>query len=284
MKKIIAGAFSVALLSTPAVAQSPVLESIASDGVVTIGHREASTPFSFIDDNGNVSGYSIDLCLEIVEDIKKQLGRDDLQVNYVPVNPQTRIALVANGTVDLECGATTNNLTRQQQVGFSPIMYTTGTRLLVTKDSGISGIGDMDGMRIAVAQGAANEVAVTNAADALGIEIDLLYTKDIAEAMLALETDRVDAVTSDDILLYGLASKSSNPDKFSVVGDFLSYEPYAIMINRADPDFALLVNRTLSRLFRTQEINAIYEKWFEPMGVPMTDSFIVVRDLQALNE
>lgn len=284
MKKLMLTVFASALLSTPALAQGSVLESIASDGVVTIGHREASMPFSYIDENSEVVGYSIDLCLEIVEDIKKELGRDDLQVDYVPVNPQTRIALVANGTVDLECGATTNNLTRQQQVGFSPIMYTTGTRLLVANDSGIAGIGDMDGMRIAVAQGAANEVAVTNAAEAIGIDIDLLYTKDIAEAMLALETDRVDAVTSDDILLYGLVAKSSNPENFSVVGDFLSYEPYAIMMNRDDPDFALLVRRTLARLFRTQDIDAIYAKWLEPMGVPMTDSFIAVRDLQALNE
>ena len=152
----------------------------------------------------------------------------------MPVNPKTRIALMANGTIELECGSTTNNLTRQQQVEYLPTTFITGTKLLVRKNSGIRSVKDLDGKTIALAQGTTNERAVKAAAEELGLDLKILPVKDHAQGMLSLETDRVDAYSTDHILLFGLISKSKTPEKSAVVGDFLSFDPYAIMVRRSE--------------------------------------------------
>jgi glutamate/aspartate transport system substrate-binding protein len=205
--------------------------------------------------------------MKIVDAVAEELGMD-LEVEYVPVNPQTRIALMANGTIDLECGSTTNNLTRQQQVEYLPVTFVTGTKILTRVDSGISSVADLDGKVIALAQGTTNERAVTAAVEAAGLDVRVLPVKDLAEGMLSLETDRVDAYASDHILLFGLISKSRTPDDFVVVGDFLSFDPYALMVRRDDSAFELVGKKALGAVFRTGEINAIYAKWFDPLGVP----------------
>ena len=243
------------------------LAKIAESGTIVIGHRESSVPFSYLDENQVPVGYSIDLCMKIVDAVSEELGMD-LEVEYVPVNPQTRIALMANGTIDLECGSTTNNLTRQQQVEYLPVTFVTGTKILTRVDSGINSVADLDGKVIALAQGTTNERAVTAAVEAAGMDVRILPVKDHAEGMLSLETDRVDAYASDHILLFGLISKSRTPDDFVVVGDFLSFDPYAIMVRRNDSAFELVGKRALAAVFRSGDIDAIYAKWFEPLGVP----------------
>ena len=232
------------------------LEKIKQSGEIVIGHRESSVPFSYLDDAQKPVGYSIDLCMKIVDAVSKELGQD-ISVKYVPVNPKTRIALMANGTIDLECGSTTNNLTRQEQVEYLPTTFVTGTKLLVRKDSGIQSVADLDGKTVALAQGTTNERAVMAAVEAAG--------------MLSLETDRVDAYSSDHILLFGLISKSKNPDDFVVVGDFLSFDPYAIMVPRNDSAFELVGKKALAEVFRSGEIYDIYGKWFDDLGVPADD-------------
>lgn len=286
MRKLLTTLLTCSLMSwgsAALAADGPVITKIKKDGVVRIGHRESSIPFSYLDNNKQAVGYAIDICMKIVDSIKEKTGRNDLKVEFVPVTPKTRIALVANGTIDLECGSTTNSLKRQRQVAFSPVTYVTGTRLLVAKGSGIKDVQDLDGKVVAVAQGASNEKALAKAAKAAGVTFKFLYTKDISEGILAVSTDRADALTSDDILLFGLIAKSKTPEKFAVTGDLHSYDPYGIMMRRDDVDFQLLVRSELARLFRTKEIDAIYTKWFEPLGVPMTDKFKAARDLQAFN-
>ncbi|MCP3057024.1 amino acid ABC transporter substrate-binding protein [Aurantimonas marianensis] len=282
---IIVAAALAAGSALPAAAQDLTgkLAKIAEAGEIVIGHRESSVPFAYLDENQKPIGYSIDLCMKIVETVEETVGKD-IEVRYVPVNPKTRIALMANGTIDLECGSTTNNLTRQEQVEYLPTTFITGTKILTRKDSGIQSVDDLDGKAIALAQGTTNERAVKAAVEEKGLDVKILPVRDHAEGMLALETDRVDAYSTDHILLFGLISNSKNPDDFAVVGDFLSFDPYAIMVPRDDSAFELVGKKALAALFRSGEIDAIYEKWFGPMGVEQTDLLTAAFQIQALPE
>jgi len=277
-----AGAASVAPASFAA-ESGGTLKKIADSGTVAIGYRESSIPFAYLDDAQKPVGYSIDLCAKIVDRIGQALGRE-VQVRYVPVNPKTRIPLLANGTIDLECGATTNNLTRQQQVAFLPTTFITGTKLLVRKDGGIQSVKDLEGKSIALPQGTTNERAIQEQIAKLGLNVRVLPVKEHAEGMLALETGRVDAYSTDHILLAGLISKSRTPDAYAVVGDFLSFDPYAIMVRRDDSAFELVGRQALSELFRSGEIDAIYAKWFDPLGVAQTDLLQAAFRIQAFPE
>ena len=267
---VLATAFGV----VPAAAQDlgPTLNRIKQSGTITLGHRETSIPFSFIGDDQKPQGYTVDICMRIVEEVKKEIDAPNLQVKFVPVTPQTRIPLTANGTVNLECGSTTYNLTRSQQVDYSFITFITGTKLLVKKGSGIAKIEDLAGKSVGLAQGTTNERVVKEALERLKVaNAKVLNVKDHAQGFLALETDRIDAYATDDILLYGLISKAKSPEQYEVVGPFYSYDPYAIMMQQNDSRFRLVVNRTLAKLFRSGEIAPIYDKWFQPMNVPMSD-------------
>jgi len=280
----LAAAAAIATLGTAAAAQDITqgrLAAIAERGSIVLGHRESSVPFAYLDENQQPVGYSIDLCMKVVEAVEETLGQD-LEVRFVPVTPQTRIALMANGTIDLECGSTTNNLTRQEQVEYLPVTFITGTQILTRVDSGINGIDDMDGKRIGLAQGTTNERAIMAEMEARGLDIDILPVRDHAEGMLALETDRIDAYSTDHILLHGLIAKSRTPEDFTVVGDFLSYDPYALMVPRNESDFELVGKRAMAEVFRSGEIDAIYEKWFGPLGVAQSDLLRAAFRLNAL--
>ena len=270
-------------------AEYGTLKKIKDSGTITIGHRESSVPFAYYNKSQKPIGYSMDLCEKIVQRAEKEIGKK-LNRKYYPVNPKTRIQLLANGTIDIECGSTTNNLTRQQQIDYAHVTFITGTKLLVKKSSGIKSIDGMKGKKIALAQGTTNEKAVTkvNADKKLGIQT--VNVKDHAEGFLALETGRVDAYSTDHILLFGLISKAKKPSDYAVVGEFLSYDPYAIMIRRDDSAMRLVANAELSDLFRSGEINKIYDKWFmnklpedgNALGVPQTDLLKAAFTMQAL--
>ncbi len=285
MKHLLPVAAIAALVGLPAAAQdlSGKLAEIAEDGEIVIGHRESSVPFSYLDENQQPIGYTIDLCMKVVEAISERIGQE-VEVRYVPVNPKTRIALLANGTIDMECGSTTNNLTRQEQVEYLPTTFITGTKILTRTDSGIESVDDLDGKVIALAQGTTNERAIKAAVEERGLDVEILPVRDHAEGMLALETDRVDAYSTDHILLHGLIDKARNPDDFAVVGDFLSFDPYAIMVPRNDSAFELVGKAALAEVFRSGEIDEIYAKWFDDMGVEKTDLLDAAFEIQAYPE
>ncbi|WP_349370201.1 amino acid ABC transporter substrate-binding protein [Salinarimonas sp.] len=265
-----AGALAAAFgLAATAQAQAQdlygTLAKIDEANEIVIGHRETSIPFSWIDSAGGPpQGYSVDLCLRIADAVKEELGKPDLNVRFVPVTPQTRIPLLANGTIDIECGSTTNKLSRQEQVAYLPVTFITGTKLLVKTDAGVETLADLEGKRIALAQGTTNERVIKEMIEGQMLDVEVLNVKDHAEGFLALETDRVDAYSTDHILLYGLITRARDPENYAVVGDFLSYDPYAIMVRRDDSAFQLLGTRVLADLFRSGEINDIYAKWFMP--------------------
>ncbi len=272
-------------LNVSAQGDSYVLKRIKERGVINMGHREASVPFAWIQD-GKVQGYSIDLCNKFVDKIKDTLGMPDIEVKHVPVTSQTRLALIANGTIDMECGSTTNNLTRQKQVDYLPVTFITGTKLGVKKGSGIKEIEDLDGKRIALSQGTTNEKAVKRVMRKKGLKIKITPVKDHPQAWLALESGRVDAYATDDVLLFGLISKSKNPDQFEVVGRFLSYDPYGLMVPRHDSTYRRLGTVLLADLMRSGEMQKIYDKWFNPgptnINMPMSDTLKAAFEIQAL--
>ena len=250
ISKLTAGLLAAAFLSAPAIAQelTGTLKKIKDSGTITIGHRETSIPFSYLDDKQQPIGYSMDLCAAIVEEVKKELALPTLNVKYNPVTSQTRIPLMSNGTIDIECGSTTNNLTRQKQVAFAPVTFVTGTKLLAKKSSKIKSYKDLKGKTVVVTQGTTNERVIKALSDKENLNIKFLNAKDHAESFLTVESGRAAAFSMDDVLLYGLVAKAKKPKDFEVVGDYLSYDPYGIMYRKNDADFGVVVIARLPRL------------------------------------
>ncbi len=239
------------------------LKKIKESGTITLGHRDASIPFSYL---GGASrqpiGYAHDLQLKVVEALKQQLGLPELKVRYNLVTSQTRIPLVQNGTVDLECGSTTNNLERQKQVAFSVGIFEVGTRLLTRKTSGINDFPDLAGKNVVTTAGTTSErlLKAMNAQKRMGMNI--IAAKDHGESFLMLESGRAAAFMMDDALLYGEMAKARNPDDWTVVGTPQSFEIYGCMLRKGDPTFKKAVDDALVATFKSGEINAIYDKWF----------------------
>ena len=284
--KLILGCVAATLLSAPVFAQelAGTLKKIKDSGAITIGYRETSVPFSYLDDKQQPIGYSIDICNAVVEEIKKELALPNLTVKYNPVTSQTRIPLMANGTVDIECGSTTNNLTRQKQVSFAPITFITGTKLVVKKSAKIKSYKDLKNKTVVVTQGTTNERIIKSLSDKDKLNIKFLNAKDHAESFLSVETGRAQAFAMDDVLLYGLVAKAKTPKDYEVVGDYLSYDPYGIMFRKNDDDFGVVVRRTISGLMRGEQMGTLgpiaqmYDKWFvnklpdgASIGMPMSD-------------
>ena len=272
-------------LAAPASAQDAVgvvkltgtLQKVKSTKTITIGFRDASVPFSYLGPGRTPIGYSIDLCLVIVEDIRGELGDDTIQVKYVSVNPQNRISMVADGAVDLECGTTTNNAERQKQVAFSPIIFVSGTKLLAKRSAKYKSYPDLKGRTVVVTEASTNEAAIKaiNAKEKLGI--NLMVVRDNAQAFEAVETGKADAWGGDDVVLTATAVESKRPQDYVVLGDFLSYDPYGIMYRKNDPDLDALVKRTFEKLAETRELARICEQWFRrklpsgrTLGITMT--------------
>jgi glutamate/aspartate transport system substrate-binding protein len=260
------------------------LKKVKEANAIALGIRDTSVPFSFLNEKQQPVGYSMDLCMKVVDAVKAELNLPTLQVKHIPVISQTRIPLVANGTVDLECGSTTNTLTRQKQAEFSPVTFIGGTRLLVKAKSGIKEVEDLKGKTISVSQGTTNERVIKNLSEKLNLGIKVLNVKDHAEGFLVLESGRVDANVSDDVQLYGLRANARNPADYAVVGRSLSYEPFGLMFRRGDPDFKLLVTKTLAGLMRSGEMEKIHAKWFGPLGITVDEATRAAFALQSLPE
>jgi glutamate/aspartate transport system substrate-binding protein len=256
------------------------LKKIRDTGVIKIGHRDASIPFSYLDDSQKPIGYGVDICLKIADAIKANLKMPNLKVEFVPVTSQTRIPILTGGNIDVECGSTTNSIERQKQVAFAPTYFMTGTKIVVKKSSGIKGYDDLKGKTVVFTQGTTNERAMKAYNDAKNLGINFVPSKDHAESFLAVETGRAVAFPMDDILLYSLIASAKTPSDYMVIGEFLSDDPYAIMMRKDDAEFKKLVDATVSNLYKSGEINKIYTKWFQSnippkginLGFPMSDA------------
>jgi glutamate/aspartate transport system substrate-binding protein len=238
------------------------LEKVKKSGEITLGIRESSIPFSYLDDNQKPIGYSLDLCTKIVESIKTQLNLPTIKVNYTPVTSQTRIPLIANGTIDLECGSTTNTIERQKQVVFSVAHFVTSVRMAVKANSGIKSLNDLDGKAVVTTSGTTSDRYVKQNEQGDKLNVKNIYGKDHAESFQILESGRADAFVLDDVLLAGLIARSKNPKDIVIVGPALSVEPYGIMLRKDDPELKKIVDDTLIGLFKSGEINKMYDQWF----------------------
>jgi len=241
---------------------SGTLAKIRASGFVTIGYRDASVPFSYLGPGRTPIGYSIDICLAVVDAIRAELSNAAIQVKYFPVNSQTRIPLVVDGTIDLECGSTTNNLERQKQVAFSPIFFVSGTKVMVKRASKLRSYRDLRGRTVAVTEGTTNEAAIKAVNAKEGLAIKIVQFRDHDQSFAALAAGKVDAWAGDDALLYAQAAESATPRDFAVLAEYLSYDPYGIMFRRDDPAFAALVKRTFDELAESRELARLYDQWF----------------------
>lgn len=274
----VAGLIAISAITTQfALAQSPggTLEKIVASKTFAIAYREESVPFSFIDSSGKPKGYAIDICLKIAEEIKTQFKLDKLDIKYVPITPQTRIPVIANGTANAECSSTTITTGRMKQVEFLTPNFITGTKLLVRKGSGINKIEDLEGKTLIALAGTTNEKAALEEIAKRKLKVNMVKVKDHPQALLNLEQGRADAYTSNDVVLYGIRTMAKNPSDYEVVGPFYSYDPFSIMIPKNDTDFRALGLKVMSDLYRSGEIFTIYKKWFEPgptnINLPMND-------------
>jgi glutamate/aspartate transport system substrate-binding protein len=256
--------FFVGCLSISAFGQ-PVqgtLEKIKSTNTITMGYREASLPFSYLGDDQKPVGYTVDLCTRVAAGIQQQLGLNDLRVKWTPVTPENRMSMVANGTIDLECGSTTNTLSRQAQVDFSHMIFVDGGSLLINTSSNIKDLSDLAGKRVAVIPGTTMEKVLAEALQKANIEVELIQVREHSDGIAVLENGGADAYASDRVILINLALTSKDPKKLALADQYLSYEPYGLMLRRGDADFRLAVNSVLSRLYRSGQIYPIYERWF----------------------
>ncbi|HJV73005.1 MAG TPA: transporter substrate-binding domain-containing protein [Noviherbaspirillum sp.] len=280
ISKLIAVLIGAGLIAGAAHAQeSGTLKKIKDSGTITLGVRDSSIPFSYLDDKQAYQGYSIDLCMKAVSAIQKHLGLSQLNVKMNPVTSATRIPLMANGTIDLECGSTTNSIERQKQVAFAPTMFIVGTRFLAKKSSNIQSINDLKGKSVVSTAGTTSMKLITTLNGEKNLGMNLLSAKDHAESFLMVETGRATAFLMDDILMASLAASSKNPNDYSITKEALSVEPYGIMMRRDDPAFKKVVDQAISNVYTSGEINKIYAKWFTspipPKGInlnwPMTE-------------
>jgi ABC-type amino acid transport substrate-binding protein len=243
------------------------LKKIKNTGTITLGYRDSSRPFSFEGPDGKPTGYSVDLCTRVAASVGRELGIPSLQVKWTKVTVANRMQLVANGTIDLECGSTTASLSRQEEVDFSLLTFVDGGSLLVTDASGIRNLATIDGKRVAVIPGTTTETSLNAALKKRSFTVTTVAVKDHDAGVAALDNGTADAYASDRVILIGVGRTSKQPEKLSLTDDFFSYEPYALMLRRGDAGFRLSVNRALAGLYRSGEVVPIFEKWFSSINV-----------------
>jgi glutamate/aspartate transport system substrate-binding protein len=258
---------AVVLLATAANAQtgeglSPTLANIKKTHVVRLGYRESSPPFSFLDQANRPIGYSLELCEAIVDEIGAEVDDANLKIEYVKVTSDDRIPAVVQNKIDLECGSTTANAERAKQVAFSPLMFVAGTKLMVSKASGIAAAADLKGKTVVVTKGTTNEQAMHAVDKKLALGLNIVAAPDHEQSYQMLVDGKADAFATDDILLYGLIARHKSQDKFRVTGDYLSYDPYGIMFRKSEPQLAAVVERTFHKLGSNRDLIPLYNKWF----------------------
>ncbi|HRD94750.1 MAG TPA: amino acid ABC transporter substrate-binding protein, partial [Accumulibacter sp.] len=257
------------LLCSPTPAEAAgTLDKIRASQTISLGYREASIPFSYTGQDRQPWGYSVDLCTRVAAAVVRLLGLDELQLQWVRVTPETRIAKLKSGEIDLECGSTTSSLSRMEEVDFSLPIFVDGGSYLSPWAAGIKNLQDLAGKSIAVAVGTTTEQTLAKALTEHRVGAELVKVGDHQQGIDAMAKGEVDAYASDRSLLIGLALDSGNQDSWSLGQEIFSYEPYALMLRRDDADFRLVVNRELARLSRGGEIYAIYDRWFGVLGKP----------------
>ncbi|MBV8465577.1 MAG: transporter substrate-binding domain-containing protein [Burkholderiales bacterium] len=264
MRKFAIMAAVVAAFATGAQAEdlTGTLKTINDTNTIRIGYRESSIPFSYLDQNQKPVGYAMDLCMAVVDAVKKKLNKPTLAVSLIPVTSQTRIPLMVNGTIDLECGSTTNSKERQKQVAFSDSYYVTSVRMVVKANSGIKSLSDLNGKSVVTTTGTTSDRYIKQNEKGENLDVKNLYGKDHAESFLMVESGRASAFVMDDILLASLIAESKNPKDFAIVGPALSVEPYGIMMRKDDPQIKQVADATLQGIFKSGEGNKLYNKWF----------------------
>lgn len=267
-------------VSLPAVAQeaalSLTLANVKRTHTVRLGYREASLPFSYLDQAGQPIGYSLDLCNSIVEEIAAELS-EDLKIDYVKVTPETRIPALLHDKIDLECGSTTASPDRTRRVAFSPLLFIAGTKVMVPMASAVSNITDLKGQTVVVTRGTTNEHAIQIANKKFALDLVILATTDHEQSYQLLADGKAQAFVTDDILLYGLIARHNAHETFKVVGDYLSYEPYGIMFRKGEPQLEDVVDRAFRRLATNHDLVPLYRKWLvdrlptgERLDVPLS--------------
>jgi glutamate/aspartate transport system substrate-binding protein len=241
---------------------SPALANIKATKAVRLGYREASPPFSFLDQANRPIGYSLELCQAIVEELGVEVDDPNLRIDYVLVTPETRIPAILDNRIDLECGSTTANAERRQRVAFSPLIFVAGTRLMVPKELRVSSITDLKGKTIVVTRGTTNEQAIQAADKKFSLGLKIVTADDHEQSYRMVADGKADAFATDDVLLYGLIARHKAQDRMKVVGDLLSYEPYGIMFRKGDPQLAAVVERTFRKLATNHDLVPLYRQWF----------------------
>lgn len=285
MKKSLVGCAAFVALAAAGAAHAQAtdtLKKLKDTGVVTMGVRESSGALSYTLGDGKYVGYHVEICQKVLGDIEKQLGRK-LEVKYQPVTSQNRIPLVQNGTVDIECGSTTNNMTRQKDVAFAVTTFVEEVRIAVKANSGITSIAQLNGKKVATTTGTTSVQTLRKNERATNVNFEEVFGKDHADSFLLLETGRADAFVMDGSLLAGLIAKSKNPADYKIVGEVLSVEPIAIMIRKDDPAFKKAVDDSLRAMMKSGDIAKLYDKWLmQPIppanakvGLPMSENLKV---------
>jgi glutamate/aspartate transport system substrate-binding protein len=256
---------------------SGTLKKIKDTGTITLGYRENSLPFSYLNKRAQPIGYSLDLCREIVEEASTELDGMDIKVTLSPVTSADRLVRVKAGEIDLECGSTTSNLQRQKDVAFSPIFFVAGTKLMVPKASKVTSYRDLAGKTVVVTAGTTNEAALRTISEKQKLGINVVTERDHAESFAVLEAGKADAFATDDVLLYGIIATEPRAHDMKVVGEYLSYDPYGLVYRRDDPAFAAVVNGAFARMAADRRLTELYNRWFlrrlptgETLNLPMS--------------
>ncbi len=255
-------ALALAFTAVQAEALTGTLKKIKDTGSMTVGYRESSIPFSYLDGNGKPVGYAMELCGKVVDAVKADLQMPNLKVNYAPVTSSNRIPLLENGTIDLECGSTTNSVARQKQVAFGPTYFVINVSAAVKKDSGINDFAQLGGKTIVTTSGTTSVPLLKKYEKTKDLDFKEIYGKDHAESFLLMADGRAVAFVMDDILLAGQIANSKDPSAYKILPGSLPSEPYSMMLRKDDPEFKALVDKTIDGVMKSGAINQIYAKWF----------------------
>jgi glutamate/aspartate transport system substrate-binding protein len=272
--------FAALALAAAGAAQADTLAKIKASGAATMGVRESSGALSYTLGDGKYAGFHVEICQRVLADVQKQLGLPKIDVKYQAVTSQNRIPLVQNGTVDIECGSTTNNATRQKDVSFAVTTYVEEVRIATKASSGITSIAQLSGKKVATTTGTTSVQLLRKHERANGVNFEEVFGKDHADSFLLMESGRADAFVMDGQILAGNIAKAKNPADFRIVGEVLSVEPIAIMIRKDDPAFKKAVDGSITAMMKSGEIAKLYDKWFmQPIppsntkvGLPLSDA------------